>query len=232
MLDQHLSWIIKTSKRCHLNVANWERDTESKTSPRHINFLKQLKKTTENNVVEFLDYDTSGQPTSAPKNTWYSNSTSKYTTYAHNNQKIGQILRPLFIFFIKSTRSWKKKNVDGFSNLRLRIFHFYPRCAPWGSGGPAKKLHPGFTLDKLVQPSQGISIFRDSDIVLSKRPYKLWSPELPHRSIVCPTVEDEPKWKWVFWYPVSQFSSGCHKILQPLSSTHLATTLKISRNSI
>ena len=31
--------------------------------------------------------------------------------------------------------------------------------------------------------------------------------------IVCPTVEDGPKWKLAFWYPVSQFSSDCHEIL-------------------
>ena len=35
--------------------------------------------------------------------------------------------------------------------------------------GRQTKLHPGFTLGKLVQPSPGISILRDSHIVLSKR---------------------------------------------------------------
>ena len=49
---------------------------------------------------------------------------------------------------------------------------------------------------------------------------------------VCPTVEDGPKLKLPFWYPVSQFSSDCHEILQPLLSNHLASTLKISRNYI
>ena len=51
---------------------------------------------------------------------------------------------------------------------------------------------------------------------------------------VCPTVEDGPKLKLAFWYPVSQFSSYCQEILQPLGllSSHLATILKISRNSI
>ena len=33
----------------------------------------------------------------------------------------------------------------------------------------AMKLHPGFTLGKLVQPSPGISILWDSHIVLSKQ---------------------------------------------------------------
>ena len=32
-------------------------------------------------------------------------------------------------------------------------------------------------------------------------------------SIVCPTVEDDPKWKLAFQYPVSQFSRDCQKIL-------------------
>ena len=39
--------MIKTSKSYDLNLANSGRDTEAKTSPRHLNFLKQLNKTTE-----------------------------------------------------------------------------------------------------------------------------------------------------------------------------------------
>ena len=39
-----------------------------------------------------------------------------------------------------------------------------------GVQGRQTKLHPGFTLSKLVQPSLGISILRDSHIVLSKQP--------------------------------------------------------------
>ena len=58
--------------------------TESKTSPGHLNFLKQLKKTTEiMSLLRVLFLDTPGHPTSVPQ---YSNS-SKYTTYAHNNRK-------------------------------------------------------------------------------------------------------------------------------------------------
>ena len=73
--------------------------TESKTSPRHLNFLKQLKKTTEVlPLLRVLVLDTSGHPTSAPQ---YSNS-SKYTTYAHNNQKFGHGLRFFFLFFYKN----------------------------------------------------------------------------------------------------------------------------------
>ena len=35
--------------------------------------------------------------------------------------------------------------------------------------GRQTKIHPGFTLGKLVQPSPGISFLCDSHIVLSKR---------------------------------------------------------------
>ena len=35
--------------------------------------------------------------------------------------------------------------------------------------GRQTKLRPGFTMGKLVQPSSGISILRDSHIVLSKQ---------------------------------------------------------------
>ena len=35
--------------------------------------------------------------------------------------------------------------------------------------GRQTKLHPGFTMGKLVQPSPGISILRDAHIVLSYR---------------------------------------------------------------
>ena len=35
--------------------------------------------------------------------------------------------------------------------------------------GRQTKLHPGFTMGKLVQPSPGISILRDAHIVLSNR---------------------------------------------------------------
>ena len=53
VLDQYLSEIIKSSKSCDLNVANFSRDTESRKSPRHLNFLKRLKKTTEMNNMSF-----------------------------------------------------------------------------------------------------------------------------------------------------------------------------------
>ena len=33
------------------------------------------------------------------------------------------------------------------------------------------------------------------------------------KTTVCPTVEDGPKWKLAFWYPVSQFSTDFQEIL-------------------
>ena len=35
----------------------------------------------------------------------------------------------------------------------------------------------------------------------------------PTLIIVCPTVEDGPKWKLAFRYPVMQFSTDFHEIL-------------------
>ena len=39
-----------------LNVANCRQDTEFKKSPRHLNFLKQLKKSTEMNSIESFSF--------------------------------------------------------------------------------------------------------------------------------------------------------------------------------
>ena len=44
VLNQNLSWIMKTSKRCHLNIANWERDTKSKNHPDTWTFWCSWKK--------------------------------------------------------------------------------------------------------------------------------------------------------------------------------------------
>ena len=60
---------------------------------------------------------------------------------------------------------------------RLRLFQVHEGvmekdifwCSHEEEQGSQTKLHPGFTLGKLVQPSPGISILRDSHIVLSKR---------------------------------------------------------------
>ena len=50
--------------------------------------------------------------------------------------------------------------------------------------GRPTKLQPGFTLGKLVQPSPGISILRDSHIVLSNGlDDVLQNSELPHLAV-------------------------------------------------
>ena len=88
----------------------------------------------------------------------------KYRAYhicTSNNQKFGHRLWPL------TSGSWKENIFWEFSPLWLRNFHFYlgaPHKEAWTK---QPKLHPGFTLGKLVQPSPGFSILRDSHIVLS-----------------------------------------------------------------
>ena len=98
------------------------RDTESKTSPRHLNFLKQLKKTTEVlSLLRVLVLDTSGHPTSAPQ---YTVTVTNIQHYAHNNQKYMHItIRNLgiasdlrFCLFSNPRGSHgRRKNLDGFS---------------------------------------------------------------------------------------------------------------------
>ena len=74
--------------------------TGSKTSPRHLNFLKQLKKTTEMmRLLRVLFLDTPGHPTSDPQ---YMNS-SKYTKY-RNYQTISR-----YFFFYLSSCAVKNK---------------------------------------------------------------------------------------------------------------------------
>ena len=122
--------------------------TESKTSPRHLNFLKQLKKTIEMMpLLRVLFLDTSGHPTSAPQ---YSNN-SKYTIYAHKNHKVGHSMRPPFIF-----QGRRKILKDSHPNSdETSIFTF---GAPHEEvQGRQTKLHLGFTMGKLVQPSPDIS---------------------------------------------------------------------------
>ena len=94
--DQNLREIMKKSKRWHLNMTIVMGVKESKTSPRHLNFLKQLKKTSDMMpLLRVLFLDTPGHPKSALQ---YSNS-SKY-----NNQKFWHSLRPPFLNFFLSPR--------------------------------------------------------------------------------------------------------------------------------
>ena len=82
--------MIKTSKSCDLNFANSGRDTEAKTSPRHLNFLKQPNKTTEMlYIYQVLRYIRA--PNECPR---YCNRANR----SHNNQKFGHSLWPHFFF--------------------------------------------------------------------------------------------------------------------------------------
>ena len=91
--------MIKTSKSCDLNFANSGRDTEAKTSPRHLNFLKQLNKT-----AEMLYSYISGHPMSAPQ---YCNRANR----SHNNHKFEHSLR---------------RFLDTSYHVHFVIYHFVP----------------------------------------------------------------------------------------------------------
>ena len=83
----------------------------------------------------------------------------------HNNQKFGHSLRPQF--FLRGGHRRRKMLMDSHpyshetSIFTLGVPHEEVQ-------GRQTKLHPGFTMGKLVQPSPGISILRDSHIALSK----------------------------------------------------------------
>ena len=129
--------MIKTSKSCDLNFANSGRDTEAKTSPRHLNFLKQLNKTTE----------------------------MLYPKFGHS-------LRPQFFFFF----FFSPRGGHGRRKILMDSHPYSHKTSIFTLGAPHEevqgrqtKLHPGFTMGKLVQPSPGISVLRDAHIVLSNR---------------------------------------------------------------
>ena len=95
--------MIKTSKSCDLNFANSGRDTEAKTSPRHLNFLKQLNETTEMLYPYISGFKIHQGTQWVPRNTV--------------TEQIGHtIIRNLSIASAPRG-SWKKKNFDGFSSL-------------------------------------------------------------------------------------------------------------------
>ena len=119
--------------------------TEFKTSPRHLNFLKQLKKTIEMmSLLRVLFLDTPGHPTSAPQ---YSNS-SKYTTYAHYNQKFGHSFRPPFfyIFFLSHGRRNILMDSHPYTCYSYESYIFTLGAPHEEVQGRKTKLHTGYTL--------------------------------------------------------------------------------------
>ena len=84
-----------------------------------------------------------------------------------SNQKFGHSLRPQF-FSPQRGRGRRKFLMD--SHPYSHETSIFTLGAPHEEvQGRQTKLHPGFTMGKLVQPSPGISNLRDSHIVLSKR---------------------------------------------------------------
>ena len=90
---------------------------------------------------------------------------------SHNNQKFGHSLRPQFFFFFPSPRGGhgRRKILMDFHPYSHETSIFTLGALHEEVQGRQTKLHPGFTMGKLVQPSPGISILRDAHIVLSKR---------------------------------------------------------------
>ena len=80
-----------------------------------------------------------------------------------NNQKFGHSLRPQLVFF-------RRRKIVMDSHPYSHETSIFTLGAPHGEvQGRQTKLHPGFTMGKLVQLFPGISILRDAHIVLSNR---------------------------------------------------------------
>ena len=91
---------------------------------------------------------------------------------SHNHQKFGHSLRPqFFYFFILSPQGGHgRRKILMDSHPYSHETSIFTLGAPHEEvQGRQTKLHPGFTMGRLVQPSPGISILRDAHIVLSNR---------------------------------------------------------------
>ena len=83
---------------------------------------------------------------------------------SHNNQKFGHSLRP------QSRGGHGRRKILIDSHPYSHETSIFTLGAPHEEvQGRQTKLHPGFTMGKLVQPSPGISILRDAHIILSDR---------------------------------------------------------------
>ena len=140
-------------------------DTEAKTSlARHLNFLKQLNKTTEM-LYPYISGCKIHQGTQrVPGNTLTEQ------IYHITIRNLGIASAPSFFFFQVHKRVIEKEKILMDSHPYSHETSIYTLGAPHEEvQGRQTKLHPGFTMGKLVQPSPGISIFRDAHIVLSNR---------------------------------------------------------------
>ena len=155
--------MIKTSKSCDLNFANSGRDTEAKTSPRHLNFLKQLNKTTEMLYPYISGFKIHQGTQWVPRNTVTEQ--IGHTTI----RNLGISSSPSFFFSSPRGGHGRRKFLMD-SHPYSHETSIFTLGAPHEEvQGRQKKLHPGFTMGKLVQPSPCISILWDAQIVLSNR---------------------------------------------------------------
>ena len=102
----------------------------------------------------------------------------------HDNRKFGHSLRPQFFRVFSSPRGGhERRKILMDSDPYGYETSILPSVRLWGRAGQASKNSPRFYPEETsAQPSPGISILRDSHILLSKRS---WScpPELPHRAV-------------------------------------------------
>ena len=138
--------------------------TEAKTSPRHLNFLKQLNKTTEMLYPYISGFKIHQGTQWVPRNTVTEQ--IGHTTI----RNLGIASGPSLFFFVFFPGGHGRRTILIDSHLYSHETSIFTLGAPHEEvQGRQTKLHPGFTMGKLVQPSPGISILRDAHIVLSKR---------------------------------------------------------------
>ena len=104
--------------------------------------------------LEFQFLDTSGHPTSAPQYITIANIQHMHITI----RNLGKVSGLCFFFQVYDSHPYSHETsifTLGAPNEEVQ--------------GRQTKLRPGFTMGKLVQLSSGISILRDSHIVLSKQ---------------------------------------------------------------
>ena len=87
----------------------------------------------------------------------------------HNDHKFGHSLRPQFFFLSPRGGYGRRKFLMDSHPHSHETSIFTLGVTHEEVQGRQTKLHPGFTLGKLVQFSPGITILRDSHSVLSKR---------------------------------------------------------------
>ena len=89
---------------------------------------------------------------------------------SHNNQKFEHSLRPQFFFFLSPRGGHRRRKILIDSHPYSHETSIFTLGAPHEEvQGRQTKLHPGFTMGKLVQLPPGISMLLNAHIVLSNR---------------------------------------------------------------